>query len=178
MKRSAKKGVMAARKEKIQSSDEVLGSHLEDAKLDPLTHPGHLVRRLHQICVSVFLSRADEFGLTHIQFAALKAIEYAPGLDQTTLGRLIAIDRQNTSNVVNRLSERGWINRQQRDKRTYSLYLTAEGVGVIEAMKKYVPEIDDTILKPLNEKEREIFMVLLEKLVNVNNELSRAPQIL
>jgi len=169
---------MAVKKDKIQSSSEALDSQREGASLDPLTHPGHLVRRLHQICVSVFLSRSDEFGLTHIQFAALKAIEYAPGVDQTTLSRLIAIDRQNTSNVVSRLSERGWINRQKKDKRTYSLYLTAEGMRVIDAMRKYVPEIDDTILKPLNEKEREVFMALLEKLVNLNNELSRAPQIL
>jgi DNA-binding MarR family transcriptional regulator len=142
----------------------------------PLDHPGHLVRRLHQICVSVFLDKSSEYGLTHIQYAALLAVQFAPGIDQGRLGKLIAIDRQTTSNVVNRLSEKGLLERKQKDKRTNALFLTGAAKALIRVMQQHEAEIDETILKPLSTKERLAFMKLLTKLVSANNDLSRAPQ--
>jgi DNA-binding MarR family transcriptional regulator len=143
---------------------------------EPPAHPGYLVRRLHQICVSVFLDISSEYGLTHIQYAALQAVQFAPGIDQARLGRLIATDRQTTSNVVSRLSEKGLLQRKQKDKRTNALYLTGSAKALIRVMQPHVPEIDDTILKPLSATERTVFMRLLTKLVSANNDLSRAPQ--
>jgi len=148
----------------------------EGPDFEAFDHPGHLVRRLHQICVSVFLEKSSEFGLTHIQYAALKAVEYAPGIDQARLGKLIAIDRQTTSNVVNRLSDKGLLERKKKDKRTNALYLTGPARALIKVMMGHAPEIDEIILKPLTAEERVVFMNLLSKLVNVNNDLSRAPQ--
>ncbi len=92
------------------------------------------------------------------------------------LGKLVAIDRQTTSNVVNRLSEKGLLERKQKDKRTNALYLTGAAKALIRVMQPHVPEIDDTILKPLSANERVIFMRLLTKIVSTNNGLSRAPQ--
>jgi DNA-binding MarR family transcriptional regulator len=143
---------------------------------EPPEHPGHLVRRLHQICVSVFLDRSSEYGLTHIQYAALQAVQFAPGIDQARLGKLIATDRQTTSNVVSRLSEKRLLQRKQKDMRTNALYLTGAAKALIRVMQPHVPEIDDTILKPLSANERAVFMRLLSKLVSANNDLSRAPQ--
>lgn len=143
---------------------------------EPMIHPGHLVRRLHQICVSVFLSATSELGITHIQYGALLAIEHAPGLDQVTLGKMIAADRQTVSNVINRLCERGLVEKRQRDKRTNALFLTPEARGVMKCMLKFIPSIDEAILAPLSGRERDLFMKLLAKLVSENNDLSRAPQ--
>lgn len=156
----------------------VAGKRTEENKstFEPPQHPGHLVRRLHQICVSVFLEKSSEYGLTHIQYAALQAVEFAPGIDQARLGKLIATDRQTTSNVVNRMSEKGLLERKQKDKRTNALYLTGAARALIRVMQLHVPEIDDAILKPLSAKERAVFMRLLTKIVSANNDLSRAPQ--
>ena len=82
--------------------------------------PGHLVRRLHQICVSVFLNEAEDLNLTSVQFAALKGIERSPGIEQISLARAIAIDRQTASNVLGRLQSRGLI--EKRDKDNYYEY--------------------------------------------------------
>jgi len=142
----------------------------------PLDHPGHLVRRLHQICVSVFLDKSREYGLTHTQYAALLAVQFAPGIDQDRLGKLIAIDRQTTSNVVSRLSEKSLLEKKQKDKRTNALFLTGAAKALIRVMQQHEAEIDETILKPLTAKERLAFMRLLTKLVSANNDLSRAPQ--
>jgi DNA-binding MarR family transcriptional regulator len=143
---------------------------------EPMMHPGHLVRRLHQICVSVFLSDTADIGITHIQYSALLAVEYAPGIDQVSLGKLIAADRQTVSVVVNRLCERGLMEKRRKDKRTNALFLTLDAKAVMKRMLVFVHGVDEAILAPLSLRERDVFMKLLGKLVAENNELSRAPQ--
>lgn len=154
-------------------TDDPLAAH---ATFEPMNHPGHLVRRLHQICVAVFLDAAKQYNLTHVQFAALMAIQRFPGIDQTRMGKLIALDRQTTSNVLTRLNDKGLIEKKQKDKRTNALYLTGGGRGLIDAMQPRIQGIDEVILQPLAPAERHTFMALLKKLVGDNNELSRAPQ--
>lgn len=141
-----------------------------------MNHPGHLARRLHQICVAVFLDAAKDYNLTHIQFATLLAIERFPGIDQTRVAKLVALDRQTASNVLTRLHQNGLIERRPKDKRTNALQITGAGRALIDVMQPRIQGIDDIILGPLSTGEREVLMVLLQKLVNSNNDLSRAPQ--
>ena len=72
--------------------------------------PGHLIRRLHQISVSVFTSQAAGagFDVTPVQFAALSTIEAYPAIDQAGLARLIAYDRVTIGGVVDRLVQKGY----------------------------------------------------------------------
>ena len=137
--------------------------------------PGHLVRRLHQICVSVFLNEAEDLNLTALQFAALKGIEKSPGIEQISLARSIAIDRQTASNVLGRLEKRGLIRKRDKDKRTKALFLTSKGEDIIRSMAGRTEKIDELILSPLNKTERAHFLDTLLRLVDTNNELSRAP---
>lgn len=146
-----------------------------ESTFEPMNHPGHLVRRLHQICVAVFLDAAKDYNLTHVQFAALMAVQRFTGIDQTRMGKLIALDRQTTSNVLTRLADKGLVERRRKDKRTNALYLTGGGRALIDAMQSRIQGIDDVILQPLSHSERHTFMTLLKKLVGDNNELSRAP---
>lgn len=146
-----------------------------EATFEPMNHPGHLVRRLHQICVAVFMDAAKNYDLTHVQFAALMAIEHFPDIDQTRVGKIVALDRQTISIVVKRLSEKGLIERRQKDKRTNALHITGAGRALIDVMQARIQHIDDTILGPLSDGEKEVFMALLRKLVDHNNNLSRAP---
>jgi DNA-binding MarR family transcriptional regulator len=156
-------------------TDDGHSEYSQDVKFEPLEHPGHLVRRLHQICVSIFLSKSKEFDITHLQYAALQALEYSPGIDQARLVKLIATDRQTTSYVVRKLVEKGLVVNKMKNKKTSSLYLSGSARALMKIMEEIAPEIDDVILKPLNKSERAAFMQLLAKLVHKNNELSRAP---
>ena len=49
--------------------------------------PGHLIRRLNQIAVSIFQARMDALGidLTPVQFGALATLAENPGIAQATL---------------------------------------------------------------------------------------------
>ena len=73
------------------------------------TMPGHLIRRLQQISISVFTERMKALGhdLTAPQFATLAVLSQSPGIDQATLAGLIAHDRPTIGGVVERLEAKG-----------------------------------------------------------------------
>jgi DNA-binding MarR family transcriptional regulator len=105
--------------------------------------PGNLIRRCHQIAVAIFLEEAATAGFdtTPVQCTALLAIREQPGMDQTRLVNLIALDRSSLGNVVAGLQTKGLIRRRsgKKDKRTKQLYLTDAGSEFLEIM---VPAID------------------------------------
>lgn len=137
--------------------------------------PGHIVRRLHQISVSIFVDRARELDITQIQFATLVAIGAFPGIDQTSLAKAVALDRTTISNVVRRLQTKALIRREQRNRRTNALYLTGAGQAMIQAVSPRVRSVGETLLAPLTDAEKAEFTRIVKKLVYENNSLSRAP---
>ena len=100
-----------------------------------------------------------------------------PGIDQISLANLVALDRSNTGDVVARLEEKGLLHRSSgaTDRRTKRLNLTESGLALVDAMTPDVENAQNRILAPLSEDERKTFMALLDKLVDINNPLSRAP---
>jgi DNA-binding MarR family transcriptional regulator len=150
---------------------------MADTKTLPIyDNPGHLARRLHQIAVSIFLVEAEEFGITPVQYSALTATRHFPGIDQRALARIIAFDRSTIGDVVTRLEKKGLIRRDAgRDKRTKSLFISETGSAILDQMEEPIRDFQRTLLQPLSEGEQHIFMYLLRKLVNHNNELSRVP---
>jgi len=139
--------------------------------------PGHLIRRLHQISVGIFLQETSELAVTPVQYAALQVVCNQPGIDQRTLARAIALDASTTGGVVDRLEARGWMERRQspEDRRARQLFLTPAG---LQGLTETVPPMlraQEQILAPLTPRQRTEFMRLLQVLVTQNNDLSRAP---
>ena len=139
--------------------------------------PGHLIRRLHQISVGIFLQELGESGLTPVQYAALQTVANAPGLDQRTLARQIALDTSTTGGVVDRLAARGWMERRSAadDRRVRLLHLTPAGEDALAQAAPAMLRAQDLILGPLTARQRAEFMRLLHLLVQENNAMSRAP---
>lgn len=139
--------------------------------------PGHLIRRLHQIVVSLCYESWGDLDISPVQYGALMAIRAFPGIDQRGLSRAIAIDRSTIGTVGEQLERRGLIERRAstRDKRNKALFLTAKGAAVLRRAHPIAWEIQHRILAPLAPKERREFVRLLAKLVETNNALSRAP---
>jgi len=131
--------------------------------------PGHLVRRLHQLSTQVFTQRVLEAGydLTPVQFAALDALRHSPGVDQASLADMIAKDRATTGAVVDRLRQKGLIERvvNSRDKRARELTLTDKGEAVIAAMIPIVLRLQRETLPGLDDAEYRRFVELAAKAV-------------
>lgn len=143
------------------------------------TAPGFLIRRLHQISVSVFEQELAAAGidLTPVQFAALSAIDSYPGIDQATLAGLIAYDRVTIGGVVDRLVARGLVARRvnKNDRRSRKLSLTTTGKAEARCALPLVLGLQGRILAGLSAQERRLFQRLLTKTADAGNANSRAP---
>ncbi len=139
--------------------------------------PGHLIRRLHQISVGIFMTESESLDLTPIQFAALQTVNSNPGIDQKTLAKAIALDTSTTGGVIDRLQSRGMIERRASatDRRVHLLYLTPDGESKLTQSMPSMLKAQERILSPLTSSDQKVFMNLLSQLVNSNNEFSRAP---
>src|SRR6201998_1631485 len=76
-----------------------------------LEKPGHLIRRLQQIALALFMDQTEAFGITPVQYSAIIAISNHPGIDQTALCNIIAFDRTTIGGVVGRLERKHLIKR-------------------------------------------------------------------
>lgn len=141
--------------------------------------PGHLVRRLNQASVSVFMDETAKkgFDLTPVQYAALSAIEAKPGLDQATLASRIAYDRVTIGGVVDRLVQKELVRRETNpsDRRARNLSVTEKGTQALAEIRPIVNEVQTILLEGLDADERQEFVRLLQKACEAVNDRSRAP---
>jgi DNA-binding MarR family transcriptional regulator len=130
---------------------------------------GHLIRRLHQQSTNIFVQRtlAAGFDLTPVQFAALDAIHAHPATDQAHVAELIGYDRATIGGVIDRMERKGWIRRvvSERDRRARELSLTAKGSRVRSALQPIVHDLQQDILRPLSDADRECFISLAGQVV-------------
>jgi DNA-binding MarR family transcriptional regulator len=137
--------------------------------MDSLDMAGHLIRRLHQLSTQVFVQRtqAAGFDLTPVQFAALDAIGHHPGTDQARVAEMIAYDRATIGGVIERLEQKGWVDRvvSERDRRARELSLTPEGQRILQALVPVVRDLQDEILQALGDADRARFLRLARQAV-------------
>jgi DNA-binding MarR family transcriptional regulator len=135
--------------------------------MDRIETAGHLIRRLHQQSTQVFQSRtqAAGFDVTAVQFAALDAISQQPDIDQATLAATIGFDRATIGGVVDRLEQKGSVQRvvSASDRRARQLRLTREGEALLAALRPVVEALQDEILGALSTRERAGFLALAQK---------------
>lgn len=135
--------------------------------MDRTEMAGHLIRRLHQQSTQVYqtLTQAAGFDLTSVQFAALDAVAEQPGIDQASLAATISFDRATIGGVVDRLEQKGLIERavSPTDRRARLLQLTPAGRRELAAVRPVVEALQAEILAPLSAKERSAFLALARK---------------
>jgi DNA-binding MarR family transcriptional regulator len=145
--------------------------------LDTLLYnqPGHLIRRLQQIAVSLFLEEAAVFELTPVQYAALAAIDAYPGIDQASLASSIGFDRSTIGGVLDRMEVKRLVERQatSRDRRVKIVHLTAEGRSILDELSEASARAQRRILEPLAPQRRAAFMAMLSEIVWRHNDGSR-----
>ena len=130
---------------------------------------GHLIRRLHQQSTHLFAARtqAAGFDLTAVQYAALEAIHENPATDQALVAEIIGYDRATIGGVIERLEKKGWVHRvvSERDRRARELSITPQGNAVRLALQPIVRALQQDILAPLSDAERQRFVALARQVV-------------
>jgi DNA-binding MarR family transcriptional regulator len=139
--------------------------------------PGFMLRRAHQIGVSLFMEEAASLGVTTTQYGIMFLLRARPGIDQVTLAKLIGLDRSTTGLVVGKLEDAGYILRSPdaADRRRKMLNLTPAGTAMLRKLAKPAERAHERLLEPFTLREREQFMALLMRFVETYNCLVRTP---
>jgi DNA-binding MarR family transcriptional regulator len=155
-----------------------IDQHHENATgIELYRRPGFMLRRAHQVAVSVFLEETAELGVTTTQYGVLYLLGKRGGLDQASVARLLGLDRSTTALVVRKLESRGLVERSvdAADRRRHCLVLTEEGAGVLQQLRTHAAAARARLLQPLDETEQAALLGLLGKLIGAFNTTARVP---
>ncbi|WP_349237844.1 MarR family winged helix-turn-helix transcriptional regulator [Xanthobacter autotrophicus] len=129
--------------------------------------PGFLARRVHQIHVSLFSELCAPFGVTPVQYSLLSALAGREAADQTTLSRIVALDRTTTTGALKRLETRGLVRRgtSATDRRSQSCALTPEGRRLLDEMEAMARQAHAATVDMLSPDERIQFIEIMKKII-------------
>jgi DNA-binding MarR family transcriptional regulator len=127
------------------------------------------MRRAHQIAVATFYEVHGR-QVTPVQYAILRALQQAPGIDQVTLAQRVALDTSTTADIATRLEKKGWIVRELLPRRQRALRLTDLGRQVLGDLLPQVNAMNTLLLQGLDAQEQETLVRLLRKFVRLADE--------
>lgn len=148
---------------------------------DPLMQlygrPGFMLRRAHQIAVSVFLEQTSDLRITTTQYGILFLLRHQPGIDQITVAKLLGLDRSTTAMVLKKLETDGLVGRSvgAGDRRRRALELTPAGAAMLKRLKAPAFKARERLLSVFAPSERAAFLRLLDKFTQAFNESARVP---
>jgi len=130
---------------------------------------------VHQIHLALFLDECKASKLTPVQYGLLTALSLRGELDQVSLAEELGLDRTTAAEVLARLQARGLVSRKPnpRDRRAKLARITKRGRAVTAAMFNAMQRAQDRLCAPLTQKERDVFMATLVRLIEANNEHGR-----
>jgi DNA-binding MarR family transcriptional regulator len=126
---------------------------------------GYRLRRAQAAVFDHFLSNVGEDGVTPGRFGVLVLIEANPGLSQSALAEALGIERSTMVTVIDRLEQRGWVERtpSKTDRRSYALALTAAGAELLARATPLVRRHERQFNAELSEEEKAALIELLER---------------
>lgn len=139
--------------------------------------PGYLIRRLHQIHMGLFAEECREDDVTPVQFGMLSVLASGVEMDQLSLSTSVGVDRVSGADVIKRLERRGLLERcrSEIDKRARVVSITPKGSTFVENVRPKMARAQAKLVAPLTEEELAELERILKKLVEANNDASRAP---
>jgi DNA-binding MarR family transcriptional regulator len=149
----------------------------EKSLKDLYERPGFMLRRAHQISVSLFLAEVRGVEVTTTQYGVLVILQKRENLDQIGLSKLVGLDRSTTALVVGKLETAGYVVRQDdpADGRRKVLVLTAKGADAVRRLNAPAERARLQALSAFSTSEAVQFLALLKKFVDTFNHIARAP---
>lgn len=143
---------------------------------DLWARPGFLIRRLHQLHVSVFLEECGDFDVTPVQYAVLSVLYRGQALDQVSVAAEVGIDRNNAADVLRRLERRGFVERipSETDRRAMLNAISETGRRFVEDAHGAMERAQDRFTGSLSKRDRERLTDLLQRVMLDNNDSGRA----
>src|SRR5689334_7688421 len=129
---------------------------------------GYVLRRAQLAVFQDFFAAFAPLDIRPAQFSVLTVIERNPGLTQSQVAEALGIKRTNFVGMLDALEARGLTERRQaaRDKRSYALYLTAEGNALMRKLKPVLKAHETRMVALVGEDGRDRLMDLLHEIAD------------
>ena len=125
---------------------------------------GYNLRRAQTAVFQDFSFSLADCKLTPGQFGVLVLIQANAGLNQTSLGKALGIDRSTVAAVIDKLEARGLVERTPADRRSYALQLSGQGEVLLKQARALVADHERRIAGNLDADEQQHLIDLLSRL--------------
>lgn len=142
------------------------GNRPDDCRPTPnAPGPAFLLAQLGAYAAGRFAERIAELDLTPPQTGLLRAVAATPGQSQQALARHLGTPPSRLVALVDRLDERGLIERRRNpgDRRLHALYLTDAGCDLLRLVRQASHAHDVEICASLGDDERATLTALLAR---------------
>lgn len=111
------------------------------------------------------LAQLKDTGLTLGQPKVLDYLRQHDGANQAEIARACHIEPASLTSVLNRMEEKELVERrtQQGDRRSFSVYLTAQGRQLALRVEQAFEELEEQALQGVSEAEREQFLAVFRR---------------
>lgn len=134
-----------------------------------LTHlVGYATTRASITMRRLFARNFEPLDLKVVEYSILMLVAANPQVNQRRLGEALDISAPNMAVMLDRLVERGWVERVRstEDRRAMHIHLTPAGVELVARAEKIAATMENPALRALSTAERALLIELLQKIVS------------
>jgi DNA-binding MarR family transcriptional regulator len=137
--------------------------------------PVALARRFVLVCTGVVAETLAGEDLSPLEYGVLVYLGDEPDIDQIGLAARLAVDRNTTSLLVERLEQRGLIERRINgaDRRARQVRLTRQGHALQQRLRAPMRASQRRMLDALAPEERDVFLDQLVRIIKANEAYAR-----
>jgi len=137
-------------------------SRLED-------HLGYWLRCLSNFVSDGFADRLAGHDISVAQWVVLRTLYQNSGVTLNEAAQLVGVDKSSLSRMVERLVQRGLVNRTEgSDRRSVGLTLTSQGKKLVPQLAKLADANDHSFFKSLTAQQRKAFLATIHQLLAIN----------
>ena len=142
------------------------GSELDATRLSHLV--GYAASRAAITMRKVFTKHMEPLDLKIVEFSILMLVAQNLQVNQKQLGQALDISAPNMAVTLDRMVERGWVERVRstKDRRAQHIHLTSAGSHLVQRAEKIAATMEAPSLAVLSAAERALLIELLHKVAS------------
>jgi DNA-binding MarR family transcriptional regulator len=126
---------------------------------------GYQLRLAQRAIFADFAETVGESGISPGLFGILVVIGENPGLSQQALANAAHLDRSSVVTVIDKLEDRGLVERRAADRRSNGLFLADEGAVLLRGLKRKVARHERRVVQNLSSRDRARLVALLQRIL-------------
>lgn len=129
---------------------------------------GSHIKQAEQAMMTTKAEQLRPLGLTVAQYAVLMSLHYVPGQSSAQLARVAAVTPQTMGTILDRLAERGLVERRQSKlhRKVLEVSLTAQGEALVLQADEVARTVEERLGRAFSRPERELLCELLQRAVS------------